>query len=93
MSWDAYDQQYWEIEGHVSLADAPLARVFRALIQCDGRVYRTACMQKKMGSSELQYANRYCGAQLIISLPVGAREEFEKLSKCGLVEPKRVQTN
>ena len=93
MSWNAYDQQYWEIKRMVSLADAPLARVFRALIQCDGRVHRTACMEKKIGCSELRFANRYCGAQLIISLPVGAKEEFEKLSKCELVEPKKVHVN
>lgn len=93
MSWNAYSQQYWEIEGVVSLAEAPLARVFRALIQSDGRVYRTSCMEKKAGCSELVYANRYCGVQLIISLPEGAKEEFEKLSQCGLVEPNKVHTN
>lgn len=48
MSWDAYDQQYWEIEGKVSLTEASLARVFRALIQCDGRIYRTFCMEKNL---------------------------------------------
>lgn len=76
MSWDAYDQTYWEIEGIVSLADAPMARVFRALIQCDGRVYRTACMEKHLGCSKLKFANRYCGAQLIISLPVGGKRRI-----------------
>jgi len=93
MNWNAQDQQYWEIEGTVSLADATMARIFRSLIQCDGRVCRTFCMEKKSGCSELLYANRYCGVQLIISLPVGARDEFQKLSKCGLIEPMKTNLN
>jgi len=93
MSWGRYDQKYWEIEKMVSLADAPLARVFRTLIQCEGKVITTFCMEKKLGSSELKYADRYCGVQLIISLPRGSEEEFMELSQCNLIEPAKVGVN
>ena len=62
-------------------------------VQCDGGVHRTFCMEKWLGCSKLKFDNQYCGAQLIISLPVGAKEEFEKLSKCELIKPKEVRIN
>jgi hypothetical protein len=89
--WDKYVRKHWEIEGVVSLASAPLARVFRAIIQCDGKVHDSFCMEKYLGFSKLKFDNRYCGVQLIISLPVGAEEEFEKLSKCKLREATTVK--
>lgn len=93
MSWKTYIQKKWEIEGVVSLADAPMARVFRALIRCDGELDSAFCMEKHLDSSKLKFDNRYCGVQLLISLPVGAEEEFKKLSKCELKEPQTVHVN
>lgn len=90
--WDTTKYQYWDIGevNIITLSDASMARVLRALILCEGKVHSTYCMEKKMFSAELNYKPRYCHVIMRISLPTGAASEFQKLSKCTLSEPPKV---
>lgn len=96
--WNKQNHKYWDIGEplfgpSISLADAPMARIMRAIVICDGKIYDTFCMEKKMNSPELKFANRHCRVVMRISLPVGAENEFEKISRFKLSKPPKVSVN
>ena len=90
--WDDKVRKYWDLgeETIVSLSDKKLARVMRALIQCDGQIHDTHCMEKERGGPVLGCPNRSCSVLMRISLPTGAEEDFEVISEQELSEVRQV---
>ena len=93
MSWDKSTRGYWdvgEIPAYITLTEKKLAKLMKALILCDGKVHDIHCGEKKWGTSDLKYKPRYCTALLRISLPLGAEQEFERISGLTLTSPPEV---
>ena len=89
MTWDNLETKYWDIgeENIITLTNARLAKIMKALILCEGKLHSSFCMEKERGTTKLRYPERSCAVIVRISLPVGSEEEFEELSGCKLSEP------
>lgn len=92
MNWIKGLSRFWDIgeETIISLTEKNLARVLRALIQCEAKVHDTHCLEKKVGSTALRYPTKSCSVVIRISLPVGAEQDFEAISGHKLSKPPRV---
>jgi len=90
--WDDKVRKYWDLgeETIISLSDKKLARVMRALIQCDGQIHDMHCMEKDTCGPVLWYPNGSCSVLMRISLPVGAEGDFEVISEQELSEVEQV---
>jgi hypothetical protein len=97
MKWDTNNCKYWDVgEAHnnvITLTKDKLYKIMLALILCDGKLHSSFSLEKKLNSTELMYPKRYCAVVLRISLPIGAEEDFEKISGFIPTTPRKVTIN
>lgn len=87
--WDKTIRQHWIIgSGYkISLGQAPMARLMRALVICDGRIHDIDCIGKHLNSPALPFDRSRCKVRMNISLPCGAEKKFLDLTGFKLVLP------
>lgn len=98
--WAKFDKQYkyWDV-GEIasmkiiSLTKEKLYKIMLALILCEGKLHSSFSLEKKTGSTQLQYDKKYCSVLLRISLPENAEQHFEKISGFTLTTPPKAVIN
>lgn len=94
--WDIYETKIWELgnkEPFIRMSDKSMAQVTKAVITCEAQIIDTYCGEKRSGLPEFLYSNRNCCVVFLIKLPIGAEEDFERLSGFKLSEPIKVHLN
>ena len=92
MTWDKQEREYWDAGNYepCSLNQKRMASLMLGLVLCDGKVHDIHCPEKIVGTSDLRFKPSMCAACLRISLPVGAKEEFERIARLKLATPPRI---
>jgi len=94
--WDRCQIKFWDLgeqDPFIRMSDKNLSNILRAVITCEAEVTDTYCGEKRSGVPEFLYSNRNCCVVLKIKLPIGAEEDFERLSGFKLSEPIKVHLN
>jgi len=94
--WDRCQTKFWDLGAQdppIRMSDKNLSNILRATITCEAEIADTYCMEKQSGLPEFLYSNRNCCAIFKIKLPIGAEEDFQRLSGFKLSEPIKVHLN
>lgn len=91
----ASEYHYWDVgeKQVITMAKEPMARIMRAIIQCDAKIHDTFSLEKDLNSTHLRYPYRHCAVTLRISLPDNMKNEFEQISGFKLTAPPKIHAN
>lgn len=94
--WDRCQTKFWDLgyqDPPIRMSEKNLSNILRAVVTCEAEITDTYCSEKKSGLPEFLYSNRNCCMVFKIKLPIGAEEDFQKLTGFKLTEPIKVHLN